>query len=333
MKIIRTICQFKKDSKDLELDRISQIEMKLQQIGFTIQTKRVCHAGNFGECENLSADIMVSVGTKKLEYVKTNINDFFKTRDNFNIELSSENIDITHVEILFEIIKNAPHKTFNFTYVFNNTPSSPYMPSAQYARDGFAIGLQPTDLAKEARNLNEWLDILKNTYNEINDVLSNDNDYLGIDTSIAPLFEGDSSLINIVNRFCKGGFEASVTTNFYTRITNFIKNQNVKTIGLCGIMLPCLEDFELAKEYEKGNFNIERNIYLSLHSGLGIDTYPIGVDESPDRVLDILKLIQALSNKYKKSLSVRFVSDGVAKISEKSNFKNQYLYDVVIKGL
>lgn len=95
-------------------------------------------------------------------------------------------------------------------------------------------------------------------------------------------------------------------------------------MGLCGLMLPALEDFELAKEYEKGNFSIERNIYLSLHSGLGIDTYPIGVDEKPEKMVEILKLLQSLSNKFNKPLSARFVSDGKAKIGERTNFKNQY---------
>ena len=98
-------------------------------------------------------------------------------------------------------------------------------------------------------------------------------------------------------------------------------------------MYPCLEDFELADEYEKGNFSIERNIYLSLHSGLGIDTYPIGIDEKPERVLEILQLLQNLSNKYKKPLSARFVSDGKAKIGEKTDFKNQYLKDVTVRPL
>ena len=92
-------------------------------------------------------------------------------------------------------------------------------------------------------------------------------------------------------------------------------------------MFPALEDFELSDEYEKGNFTIERNIYLSLHSGLGIDTYPIGIDEKPERILEILKLLQALSNKYKKSLSARFVSDGKAKsgkeLISKSIFKRR----------
>ena len=85
-------------------------------------------------------------------------------------------------------------------------------------------------------------------------------------------------------------------------------------------MFPCLEDGELAAEYEKGNFTIERNIFLSLHSGLGIDTYPIGIDEKPERVWEILKLLQKLSNKYNKALSCRFVSDGKTGIGGNSDF-------------
>jgi uncharacterized protein (UPF0210 family) len=128
-------------------------------------------------------------------------------------------------------------------------------------------------------------------------------------------------------------FEQSVTTDIYTRITKFIKEQNPKPVGLCGMMLPCAEDFELTAEYEQGNFSIERNVFLSLHSGLGIDTYPIGVDEKPERVLEILKLLQALSNKYYKPLSARFVSDGKAKIGEYTDFQNPYLKDCIVRSI
>ena len=86
-------------------------------------------------------------------------------------------------------------------------------------------------------------------------------------------------------------------------------------------------------DHEKGNFSIERNIFLSLHSGLGIDTYPIAVNQNKERVIEILKLVQQLSNKYKKPLSARFVSDGKAKNGEKTDFKNQYLQDAVIRKL
>ncbi|MCX6789510.1 MAG: hypothetical protein NTZ42_02775 [Candidatus Gribaldobacteria bacterium] len=46
-----------------------------------------------------------------------------------------------------------------------------------------------------------------------------------------------------------------------------------------------------------------------------------------------MRLMQQLSNKYKKPLSARFVSDGQAKIGEKTDFKNQYLKDVIVREL
>ncbi|KKL18353.1 hypothetical protein LCGC14_2476390, partial [marine sediment metagenome] len=122
-------------------------------------------------------------------------------------------------------------------------------------------------------------------------------------------------------------------TDLYIQISNFIKQNNPKPIGLCGIMLPCLEDFELATEYEAGDFSIERNVYLSLHCGLGIDTYPVGVNESSQKIYEILCLLQGLSQRYHKPLSARFVSDGIAKIGEKTDLKNPYLKDVIVNPL
>ena len=78
---------------------------------------------------------------------------------------------------------------------------------------------------------------------------------------------------------------------------------------------------------------MERNIYLSLHSGLGVDTYPVGMDESQERILEILRTLHGLSNKYNKPLSARLVSDGRAKIGERTNFNNPVLKDVVVRPL
>ncbi len=102
--------------------------------------------------------------------------------------------------------------------------------------------------------------------------------FLGLDNSIAPLFKGFFSFINFTKKF--SDFDRIVTTNFFATITNALKSMNIKKVGLCGLMFPCLEDFEFAKLYEQDKFSIERNMFLSLHSGLGIDTYPIGIDEN-----------------------------------------------------
>ncbi len=335
-KIIRTVCVFTKEPNDSSIDRLDLIVQKLEQNGYIVQTKRVASTVDYlNELVALTQKGIeyVSVGDVTTEQALEILPTFYENKAlTFNIELAKEEISQKHVDILHKIIENNASKTFSFTYTFNNAASSPYFPSARFVEDGFAIGLQPTDLSVGCDTLEEWLENMHKTWQEITDLFANEPDFLGIDSSIAPLLDGNSSFINFIKRLGLT-FEQTVTTDMYTTITKFLKEQNPKPIGLCGMMLPCLEDFELTTEYEAGNFSIERNVFLSLHSGLGIDTYPIGVDEKPERVIEILKLIQSLSNKYNKPLSARFVSDGKAKIGEKSDFQNPYLKDCVIRPL
>lgn len=335
-KVIRTICFFTKEPNLETEDRLNHLEKTLKGKGYIIQTKRVCSPkDSFIDLQNSIQDkaILLSIGSLDFQQTKEKIDKFIKAQTvAFNLDLTNEEIADEHSQILFKIIKESPASTFSFTYTFNNSVSSPYFPSAVFEKEGFAIGLQPTDLAKGCKSVDEWLNNLKECWLEINSIFENENDFLGIDSSIAPLFKEDSSLINFIKRIFPS-FNESILTDTYLKITKFIKNENPKSVGLCGLMFPCLEDFELADEYEKGNFSVERNIFLSLHSGLGIDTYPIGIDEDLRKVTNILKTVQGLSNKYKKPLSVRFVSDGKSKIGEKTDFKNQYLKDIVLRKL
>lgn len=334
--VVRSVCYFSDKPTTDTVTKANEIANTLTSQGFTVQTKRVCSPFQDPlESQKIinNKEILLSIGTVPLQETAALLPKFYKANGvSFNADLTSESITTANTEILFAIIKNKPTLTFNFTYVFNNKPSSPYFPSANFAQNGFSIGLQPTDLSEDCNTLEEWLQKMKEAWNKINALFSNNPDFLGIDSSIAPIFSGNSSLIHFIKRL-RGNFEQSVTTDIYVRITDFLKKENPRPIGLCGLMFPCLEDFELAEEYENGNFSIERNLFLSLHSGLGIDTYPIGVNEKPERIVEILKLVQGLSNKYQKPLSARFVSDGKAKIGEHTNFQNQYLKDVIIRRL
>ena len=333
-KVIRTICLFRKNITDQDYKTLDEISSVLEKNGFIVQTKRIClskYNSKIDDNELLNKNILLGLGSLSLSELKEILGDFvISNNKNINLDLSKENITNEHIDILFKIIKEKPSNTFNFTYSFNTPDSSPYFPSAKYGLDGFSVGLQPTDLAEDCSSLEGWLEKVKAVWEELNLILKKFDGYLGIDSSIAPIFEEKGSLINFIKKI-GGNFNDSVLTDIYTKITKFIKENNPKPIGLCGLMFPCLEDFELADEYEKGNFSIERNIFLSLHSGLGIDTYPIAVDQNKEKIIGILRLIQQLSNKYDKPLSVRFVSDGKAKIGEKTDFKNQYLKDIVVR--
>jgi hypothetical protein len=86
-------------------------------------------------------------------------------------------------------------------------------------------------------------------------------------------------------------------------------------------------------EYEAGEFGIERNLFLSMHCGFGIDTYPIGIDEPAERILSVLEIVRGLALRYGKPLVARFVSDGVAAVGELTNFENPCLRDVIVRPL
>ncbi|MCK4889170.1 MAG: DUF711 family protein, partial [Candidatus Aminicenantes bacterium] len=219
----------------------------------------------------------------------------------------------------------------NFAFTFNNVNSSPFFPSSNFEKPGFSIGMQPTNLSAGCSTIEEWFSKMEESWLEIISIFRGEK-FIGIDSSIAPLYSGKSSLVNIIRQM-KGSFPEAVTSDIFLKISGFIREKNPLPAGLCGIMFPCLEDFELADEYESGNFSIERNLFLSLHSGLGIDTYPIAKDESAERVLQILKLLSGLSDKYKKPLAARFVCDGKSKIGEKSCFNNKYLKDIILRKL
>jgi uncharacterized protein (UPF0210 family) len=336
LKVIRTVCLFTDHPSEEALARLEHLTALLSSRGYSVQTRRMCSPdipGVFDMNRRTDNPVLFSIGRQTYESAESILQEFLVARTvNFNVDLTGEQIEVRHTDLLSRVIRENAGKTFNFAYTFNNAASSPYFPSASYETNGFAVGLQSTDLSEGCNTIEEWLDRMKAVWSGIDAICSSEEGFLGIDTSIAPLFAGRGSLIGFIRRTGRD-FSRSVTTDVYLRIARFIHEAYPKKVGLCGLMFPCLEDFELAAEYEQGNFPIERNAFLSLHSGLGIDSYPIGVDERPERIAEILTLLQSLSNKYRKPLSARFVSDGKASIGQLTHFGNPYLKDVVVRPL
>lgn len=334
-KIIRSICVFTDKPSDSDTVKLEEIENKLIAEGYQIQTKRLCTKYTpISEIESATPKSVgyISIGKVSLAQLSGQLDDFLKSnRVTFNFDLTDEVITDRHIDFLFDVIAKRAEHTFNFSYSFNAPSSSPFFTTTNYEQNGFSLGLQSADLSEGCESLDEWFKNMSEVWSELIQIFGEDSEFLGIDSSIAPLFD-NGSYIAFMKKL-HTSFSSSVISDSYTRASNFIKTLNPKPVGLNGLMFPALEDSELAKEYDNGNFGIERNIFLSLHSGLGVDTYPIGINESPERIKNILKLTQSLSNKYSKPLSVRFVSDGVAKIGDRTKFENQYLKNVTIRPL
>lgn len=335
-KMARSVCGFYRNVNSDSMKEVGEWSDQLRKVGFEVQTERVVTRDiSFSELESRvdRADAFLGLGSVPFDAAQKFLADFAASkRISFHVDLTNESIAIDHVNWLCALMSQCPDRMFRFAFCFSNPPSAPYFPSAKYEREGFSIGVQPTDLASDCHTFDQWLDAMKRAWQDILELFGDDARFLGIDSSVAPMGCGPGSLAGIAKRFL-GSFEAAVLSDFFLKITRFIKEENPKPVGLCGLMLPCLEDEQLADLYEEGRFSIERNLFLSLHSGLGIDTYPIGIDEDQASVLSILKLVQGLSLKYQKPFSIRFVSDGKAKIGQKTNFQNPYMKDVVIRSL
>ncbi len=334
-KIVRSLCCFANEPGDHEYDRLQELAGRLRNAGWLVQTLRV--AGNSCPVATLhrrfgGTDLLAGTGSFDRENVKAQYADFMEAENvSMNLEIN-DRVTTDDVDLLFRMMDEKAERSFLFSYTFCNAKHSPFFPAAHSDRSGFSIGLQPTNLAEGCNSLHTWLFRMKEAWMELMQLFENEADFIGIDSSVAPMYSGDGSLIHMIRRIC-GDFPTAVTSDVFVSISRFIREENPRPAGLNGIMFPCLEDFELAEEYERGQFSIERNIFLSLHSGLGIDTYPLGTDEKPERVRQILNLLLALAQKYQKPLSARFISDGRSRTGDKSGFHNQYLKDVTIRPL
>lgn len=344
-KVIRTLTYFLPHAvADWQptMARIAALYDRAIAAGYEVQTLRLCSphlcAGQLPTLgENLPL-LLCSWGTLDMAAAdfESRVADWWSSDDAlfFNINLQAEPTR-AHVDFLMETLKRRPLKLFHFAYTVAAADNrSPFFPSAHSEREGFAVGLQTTDLAVGAATLGDWLERKRAVWAEIIELFGAENDFMGIDSSVAPLFENGSSLFEHLARWYPNySMSRLATMPIFTQITNFIKTQNPMPTGLCGLMLPCLEDFALARHYDNGDFDTERNLYLSLHSGLGIDTYPFGIDQDAGRMLEVLQLLYALGTKYKKPLSVRWISDGISKIGEQSRFENQFLLDAKIRAI
>jgi uncharacterized protein (UPF0210 family) len=334
VKVIRTICYFTRDPGVKIIERLADLSRRLEARDFTVQTQRVCTERlTIEEAERRISSIRIGVGPISLATAAEQADNLCRARNAyFHIDCTDDDIGLDHARLLQRIIKSCAGKTFNVAFSFRSPVSSPYFPCARYEREGFSIGLQPTNLATGVSTLDKWLNCMRETWLEIQATFESESDFLGIDSSVAPHIGEGCSLVEALQS-AGISFEKAILSDTFLRITDFVQTKNPNPVGLCGLMLPCVEDKHLAELYERGEFSLERNLFLSLQCGVGIDTYPIGIDEPAESIAAVLRLVQGLSRKHDKPLSVRFVSDGRAGIGDHTDFDNPHMCDVVVRRL
>src|SRR5579864_6748393 len=117
-KIIRCLCYFTNELNAKSLSKLEELRTILENQEFEIQTKRICtNAKKFESLRDFDSGLlMLSLGTLSYDEIQSQLAEFYTTNNvSFNIDLTEEYIEERHIQILFDIIKKAPGKTFNFT--------------------------------------------------------------------------------------------------------------------------------------------------------------------------------------------------------------------------
>ncbi len=169
--------------------------------------------------------------------------------------------------------------------------------------------------------------------------------YIGIDTSIAPGLEDNTTIpaafekLPFLEKFGDTG-----TLAITAGITRALKGLSVKKTGYCGLMLPVCEDKGLAKAVDNGTLSIQQLLQYSAVCGVGLDTVPVpgpGPNTTPEErrslvvkaaavLLDVAALSQRLGGKQ---LTVRLLPVIKAVAGEKTRFTSPYLIDSTVMNL
>ena len=107
----------------------------------------------------------------------------------------------------------------------------------------------------------------------------------------------------------------------------------VKQIGYSGLMVPVMEDKQLAKRWAEGTYNIDDLLAYSAVCGTGLDTIPMPGDVSEEQLVRILGDVASLAWKWHKPLSERLLPVKDKKPGDSTDFKSQYLFNTTLHEL
>ena len=162
-------------------------------------------------------------------------------------------------------------------------------------------------------------------------------DFRGIDASLAPFPNGESSVGRIIELLGVDDFGSSGTLFFTSFLTNIIKNSlaqsGVKTAGFNGVMYSLLEDDILALRAKQKNFNIESLSLFSSVCGCGIDMVPVPGDILEEELSAMIVDVAAMANILNKPLGFRILPIPSKKANELTNFNYDFLVDTRIMDI
>lgn len=149
-------------------------------------------------------------------------------------------------------------------------------------------------------------EVEKQIEENVNDIGIN---FAGIDFSLAPLPQKNSSVITTLNGIGVSDINHTgvmFATAYLTRMLKIFAKKH-KSVGCSGVMYSLLEDYEYARLNDIQEISIDRMISLSTMCGCGVDIVPVDFASSDVDLRGILYEVACISSRLSKPLGVRIL--------------------------
>jgi uncharacterized protein len=129
----------------------------------------------------------------------------------------------------------------------------------------------------------------------------------GLDLSLAPFPESGCSIAGALERLGVGAFGAFGTLYAARCVTAALQRARLPRCGFSGLMLPVLEDSELAAAAAAGRLGASELLLYSAVCGTGLDTLPLPGDVSEAELAGLLLDVATLAVTLDKPLTARLL--------------------------
>lgn len=231
----------------------------------------------------------------------------------------SEALCLSGARICKSIAGRSPFECRRFGVYGGVTSSAPFYPASKVLANSmqFAIGSQCANLAVEeavraggdvrlfAASLQERMNA---EFAKIVEAIPSSlrDSFIGCDTSLAPFPADEVSVANAIEIALGKPFGSSGTLSMCRLLTRVMQNVDVPKTGLCGLMLPVVEDNVLARRGVEGRYSWKELLLFSAVCATGLDTVPISGRTSVEDLADCYHDLATLAVKLAKPLSARF---------------------------
>ena len=160
--------------------------------------------------------------------------------------------------------------------------------------------------------------------------------YRGADWSLAPLPNGDETVVGLVERISGNPIGSGGNLDTIAKLTGCLKSpvaRGVTGTGFNGVMLSVLEDDVLANRFRHRAVTVNDLLLYSSVCGCGLDMVPVAGDTPEVAIAQYATDTGALAYRLKKPLGVRFLPIAPLKAGQETTFSHDFVCNSAVVSL